>query len=163
MKSLNKELQHITLITQDFQEMLEVCDAVYIRSLPKNHYNQIKIALEMGKHVLCESPVTLCKKQSQELYEMARRNNLIIMEAIKTAYSTAYSRLRLLIKGGLIGEVVAVESTCTSLKVYEGTERTDWNGIYEWGPTALLPIFHILGTDCKDYKISYDNRFGQIQ
>jgi choline-phosphate cytidylyltransferase len=61
--------------------------------------------------------------------------------------------LLLLIKGGKIGEVISVDATCTSLKTHEGIERTDWNGIYEWGPTALLPIFQILGTDYQEHRI----------
>ena len=38
------------------------------------------------------------------------------MEAIKTAYNTAFSRLVLLAKSGKIGDVVSVDATCTSLK-----------------------------------------------
>ena len=49
--------------------------------------------------------------------------------------------------------MISVDSTCTSLRKQDGMERTDWDGIYEWGPTALLPIFELLGTDYKDYKI----------
>ena len=75
------------------------------------------------------------------------------MEAIKTAYSTAFSRLLLLIKSGKIGDIISVDSTCTSLRFHDGKERTDWNGIYEWGPTALLPVFQILGTEFVNYNI----------
>lgn len=59
------------------------------------------------------------------------------MEAIKTAYATAFSRLLLLIKGGRIGEIVSVDCTCTSLR----KNQSEWSGIHEWGPTALLPVF----------------------
>lgn len=143
----------INIITDNFFEMLKVVDAVYIRTLPHEHYEQIKIALESGKHVLCESPLTINRKQSKVLFELAMSKKLILMEAIKTAYATAFSRLLLLVKGGTIGDIISVDSTCTSLKSYAGKERTDWNGIYEWGPTALLPIFQILGTKFKTYKI----------
>lgn len=47
-------------------------DAVYIRSLPNEHYDQIKQALNMGKHVLCESPLTLDEQQNKELFEIAK-------------------------------------------------------------------------------------------
>ena len=59
----------------------------------------------------------------------------------------------LLVKGGKIGEIVSVDATCTSLKVDEGVECVDWNGIYEWGPTALLPVFQILGTQYRDCRM----------
>lgn len=150
---MDPELQKIELITDDYEKLLENVDAVYIRSLPKDHYEHIKKALMRGKHVLCESPLTLSQKESRELFQIAEENGLILMEAIKTAYATAFSRLLLLIKGGNIGDVISVDSTCTSLRKQDGMERTDWDGIYEWGPTALLPIFELLGTDYKDYKI----------
>ena len=152
-EEMNDALQKVNVITENFDNLLECVDAVYIRSLPDEHYSHIKKALENGKHVLCESPLTLSQEQSKELFGLAASKKLILMEAIKTAYSTAFSRLMLLIKGGKIGDVISVDSTCTSLKTNEGKERTDWNGIYEWGPTALLPIFQLLGTRFAEYKI----------
>lgn len=153
LKEMSKDLQQVDIITQDFNELLENEDAVYIRSLPEDHYDHVRKALEEGKHVLCESPLTLNERQSKELFDLAMDKKIILMEAIKTAYSTAYSRLLLLIKGGKIGRVVSVDATCTSLKIYGGKQRTDWDGIFEWGPTALLPIFQILGTDHREHKI----------
>lgn len=147
---MSEELKTVSLIANSYEELLNHVDAVYIRTLPKDHYLHIKLALEKGKHVLCESPITLSSEQSEELYNIADKKNLILMEAIKTAYATAFSRLLLLIKGGKIGDVVSIDATCTSLKEYNGKIRTDWNGIHEWGPTALLPVFQILGTEYTD-------------
>lgn len=129
------------LIVKDYDKLLENVDAVYIRSLPELHYQQIKKALTMGKSLLCESPLTLNEEETVELFSLAESKKLILMEAIKTAYATAFSRLLLLVKGGKIGKIVSVDTTCTSLR----KDRTDWPGIYEWGPTALLPILELLG------------------
>ena len=134
-----------------YEELLDESDAVYVRSLPKNHYNHIKQALEEGKHVLCESPMTLDAEQCDELFQLAKNRKLILMDAIKTAYATAYSRLLLLLKSETIGDIISVDATCTSLKNTDGVQKTDWNGIHEWGPTALLPIFQLLGTDELSY------------
>ncbi len=137
--------EEIETIVEDYDTMLGCVDAVYIRSFPKNHYEQISKALTSGKHVLCESPVCLSTEQTAELFELAKRNKLVFMEAVKTAYATAYSRLLLIVKGGKIGDVVSVDATCTSLK--EKHVDSEWSNIYEWGPTALLPVFQVLGTD----------------
>ena len=134
---MDKALKELSV--DDYKMVLDSSDAVYIRSLPQMHYDQIKIALESGKHVLCESPITLSKAQTKELFTIAEEKNLILMEAIKTAYATAFSRLILLIKSGKIGDIISIDATCTSLN------KTDWPGIYEWGPTALLPVFELLG------------------
>lgn len=126
-----------------YKLLLEKVDAIYIRSLPELHYAQIKEALEHGIHVLCESPITLSEEETTQLFSLARQKNLILMEAIKTAYATAFTRLLLLIKSGKIGNIVSVEATCTSLN----KSVTDWTGFCEWAPTALLPVFEILGNN----------------
>jgi choline-phosphate cytidylyltransferase len=141
------DIQNISMISDDYDKMLDSVDAVYVRSAPARHYEDIKRALDRGKHVICESPVTLKESDTQELYDIAENKKLILMEAIKTAYSTAYRRLLLLAKSGKIGEIVSVDATCTSLKDENEIYESGWNGIYEWGPTALLPVLQLLGVD----------------
>lgn len=152
---MDEALQQVELVTKDYDALLSHVDAVYIRTLPESHYQDIKKALSCGKHVLCESPITLSVAETEELFAMAQDQGLVLMEAIKTAYATAFARLLLLLKGGKIGEVVSVEATCTSLD--HDLKRTDWPAIYEWGPTAMLPIFQALGTDY--HKIFTATRF----
>lgn len=126
-------------------------DAVYVVSAPEKHYEQVKTALRKGKHVLCESPIALNKDEVEELFIYADEHNLVLSEGIKTAYITAYERLVLLAKMGKIGRVFSIDATCTSMR--EGLGASDvntndkWNSICAWGPTALLPIFQILGTN----------------
>lgn len=151
-----------TFTTNEYEKLLTCVDAVYIASHPTKHYEQIKKALLKGKHVLCESPVALSEAECTELFALAKQNNLILMDAIKTAYSTAYNRLLLLLKTGKIGRIVSVETTCTSLRDLEVHNQTEynhiWNSICAWGPTAMLPIFQILGTDTD--KIYMNSLFG---
>lgn len=154
---LPKSLQNLELVTTNLDELLQVVDAVYIHSYPETHYNQIKRAIQLGKHVLCESPITISKKGCQELFKMAQQRNVVLMEAIRTAYITAYQRMLLLIKSGRIGKVISVDATCTSLKsvIKDGYDVEDkrWNSLAAWGPIGLLAVFHILGTDYKSKTI----------
>ena len=82
------------------------------------------------------------------------------MDSIKTAYSTAYNRMLVLAKGGKIGDIVSVDSVCTSLsdlemKTKRGTSLDEvWNSICAWGPTAMLPIFQLLGTEYVNKQIT---------
>ena len=82
------------------------------------------------------------------------------MDSIKTAYSTAYNRMLVLAKGGKIGDIVSVDTICTSLsdleiKTKRGTRLDEvWNSICAWGPTAMLPIFQLLGTDYVNKQIT---------
>ena len=136
-----------------YSELLKKCDAVYIQSHPRDHVRHIKQALEAGKHVLCESPIALSRKDCEFLFALSKEKNLVLMDAIKTAYSTAYNRMLLLIKSGKIGDVMSVDATCTSLmppysSVDELTER--WNARQAWAPAALLVVFQVLGYDYED-------------
>lgn len=154
IEDLEEELADISFRTNNYQELIEASDAIYLISHPQKHYEQVKEALLKHKHVLCESPIAMSEKEMNELYEIAEQNNCILMEAIKTAYSTAYQRLLLLLKCGIVGDVISVDSTCTSLKnISENEVSRAWNSICSWGPTAMLPIFQVLGTDYKDKKI----------
>ena len=134
-----------------YQDLLDDCDALYVISAPEKHYAQIREALQKGKHVLCESPVTMEIEQWEALRQMAKDKQLVLMDSIKTAYSVAYYRLLLLAKGGIIGDIISVDATCTSLVDFDPTQDSqkslyEWNSICAWGPTALLPIFQLLGT-----------------
>lgn len=134
---------------EDYDAFLDAVDAIFIKSNPKDHYEKVKQALLKGKHVLCESPIALKTQDIKELVELANEQKVILMEGIKTAYSTAFSRLILLLKGGIIGKIVSVDAICTSLK----KDEDEWPGFYEWAPTALIPVFQVLGTDYSEIKM----------
>lgn len=126
-------------------------DSIYLVSTPDRHYEQVKAYLNADKHILCESPIALKESECVELFNLAKEKNCVLMDGIKTAYSTAYYRLLLLIKSGKIGEVLSVDSTCTSIRnhIDKNSDDSEWNSICSWGPTALLPVFQILGTNYK--------------
>ena len=149
---------HGIAMTEKYEDLLESVDAVYILSHPTCHYRDIKAALLADKHVLCESPIALTKKECNELFGLAKERNLILMESIKTAYSTAYNRLLLLAKSGRIGTVISVDATCTSLRDIDISDaeifNLTWNSICSWGPTAMLPVFQLLGTSFTEKQVS---------
>lgn len=154
---LNDEVLSLPLVTDQLDKLFLVSEALYIISEPSEHYHQIKLALEKGKHVLCESPITLSVSEYIELQQLAISKNLILMDGIKTAYSMAFNRLVLLVKSGIIGDVVSVDVTCTSLRdkdaIISSMGNAFWNSMSFWGPTALLPIFKILGVDYSNIQI----------
>ena len=150
-KRLNK------LDNYSFEELIEKVDAVFIESDVNKRYEQIKYALERGKHVLCDLPMTIGRRQQHELLEIAKKNERVLMSGIKTAYSTAYYRLLMIIKSGEIGDVTSIETTCTSLdevsKIKNYQKNDIWSAMDEWGAAVLMPIFQILGTDYVDSMI----------
>ena len=155
-------------VCTSYDELLGMCDAVYIATHPSLHYEYIKRALLCGKHVLCESPIAIKYAECRELFQLSQGKCLVLMDAIKTAYSTAYNRLLLLVKSGRIGKVLSIDFTCTSLgNIYEWDRemiRKSWKSTCAWGPAALLPIFQIAGTEYKkkiitSYMLSEEEKF----
>lgn len=144
---------------EEYAELLGKCDAIYIQTHPRDHIRHIRQALESGKHVLCESPIALSAVDCKALFDFAAKKKLVLMDAIKTAYSTAYNRMLLLIKSGKIGDVMSVDATCTSLMPpYSSVEelKDRWNARQAWAPAALLAVFQILGCDYEDWdKMSF--------
>lgn len=151
------EFEELEIKTNEYDELIKNVDAVYIASHPTKHYEQIKYALLHNRHVICESPITMNEEQCVELFELAQERQCVLMDAIKTAYATAYARLMVLLKSGKIGKIVSVDATCTSLKHIKTSDldymKHTWNSICAWGPTAMLPIFQLLGTEYKNKSI----------
>ncbi len=159
----NKEIKFInnkTLnCTNSYDDLLKQVDAVYIISHPDTHYKYSKYALKKCKHVICESPLAFTASECEELYSIAESKKCVLLEGIKTAYATAFLRMLLLIKGGIIGDIVSIDATCTSLQSGVSNKsndeiQDDWNSICAWGPTALLPVFHLFGSDYIDINIT---------
>lgn len=146
------------LVTDDYGKLLNAVDIVYIHSHPDRHYEQVKRALNACKHVMCEAPIAKSAKECSELFALADERGLVLMDSLRTAYSTAYARMLLLVTGGRIGEVVSVDATITNLKTnrapFDTRRDTAWSSMTAWGPTALLPIFQILGTKPNSVRIS---------
>ena len=129
---------------EDFDVLLSNVDALYIAMNSFSSYRFIKSALKCKKHVLVESPITMEYCKIEELFQIAKDNKCILMESIKTAYSLAFSRLILLVKSGMIGDVISIDSTCTSLRKNKKDKR---GSLQSWGPYGLLSIFSFLSTN----------------
>lgn len=137
-------------------ELLELVDAVYIATPHLSHYQYIKDALSANKHVLVETPMVLNGDQAKELFQLAKEKNVILMEANKTAHCPAFNRLIVLIKSGLIGEVVDIEASVSQLLDKSGREFDPNQGggaLFEQGSTVLLPIFKLMGIDYKNLNL----------
>lgn len=141
-----------------YEELVDSVDAVYVSSPHQCHYEQVKYALQHGKHVLCETPLVMNGTQARELYALAEANGLVLLEANKTAFCPAFNRLVILVKSGLIGEVVGIDASESKLWGSERLKReldpTQAGGsLYEMGSYPLLPIIKLLGTDYLDVNI----------
>ena len=125
-------------------------DAVYIATPHLTHYDYIKQGLKAGKHVLCETPMVLDGNQAKEVYTLAKKKRLFLMEANKTAHCPAFNHLMVMVKSGIIGEVVDVEASLSKLWDDDMTLREfdpaqAGGSMYELGSYPLLPILKLCG------------------
>lgn len=154
--SENKEFcakYNIAVAAQTLDELYKECNAVYIASPHYTHYEYAKSALMAGKHVLCETPFVFSKAQAEELYQIAEEKNLVLMVALKTAYTPAFGHLFSLLKSRVIGDVVEVNASVTTL-TDESSEKLDskrfGGSMSENACFPLLPIFKFLGMDFRN-------------
>lgn len=141
----------IPTVYQNFEELMDNVDAVYVATPHLCHYAQCKEALLRKKHVLCETPLVLKGDEARELYALAEKNGVVLMEANKTAHAPAFNHLITMIKSGLIGEVVDINVSESKLWGERFTRELDANqaggSMYEMGSYPLLPIIRLMGTD----------------
>lgn len=150
----SKELQSINgsiEIYADFETLLNQVDAIYIATPHLSHYEYVKQSILAGKHVLCETPLVLSGDEAQELYELAKKNHIVLLEANKTAHCPAFNHLMVMIKSGVIGEVVDIEASLSKLLIDRGLREFDplqaGGSMYELASYPLLPIIKLLGVD----------------
>ena len=133
-------------------ELYGLIDAVYIATPHLAHYDNIKSALEAKKHVLCETPMVLNGDEAMELYEFAKEQGLVLMEANKTAHCPAFNHLMVMLKSGLIGKIVDIEASLSQLLDKRGREFDPMQAggaMFEQGSYPLLPILKLMGVDYK--------------
>lgn len=137
----------------DFDSFIEKIDVVYVASPHLTHYDYVKRSLLAGKHVLCEIPFVLKKSEAQELYKLAEKKNLVLLEASKTAYCPAFGHIVTLIKSGIIGDVVDVKASLSKM-VEPPTRELDVNqaggAMTEHAHLTVMAIIKLLGLDWKD-------------
>lgn len=134
----------------DREAFYEAVDAVYIASPHETHYGYIRDALMHGKHVLCEKPMVLQRKQVEELFSYAKEKGLILFEGIKTAYCPGFHKLLGIACSGTIGNIRNVEACFTKLEKQGSRELTDtvYGGSFtELGSYVMLPILKIFGKE----------------
>ena len=85
-------------------------EAVYIPLPNSLHFEWVKKALQNGKHVLCEKPITPTASEAEELFRTADENHVFLMEAFAYLHSPFIAAIKNEIESGAIGELRYLES-----------------------------------------------------
>lgn len=112
-------------------------DVVYVATPHTHHAGAALMALEAGKHVLIEKPVTLNEQEAQEIADAANERGLLAMEAMWTRYLPHMVRIRELVDQGALGDLRMVIADHTQLAPTDPAHRLN---ALELGGGALLDL-----------------------
>ena len=114
-------------------------EAVVIASFAAQHYGQARAALEAGKHVLVEKPMTLQADEAGDLVRLARRAGRCLMVGHLLLYHPAVVKMKELLTSGEIGELFYIYSQRLNL----GRVRMDENALWSFGPHDVAVALHL--------------------
>jgi choline-phosphate cytidylyltransferase len=148
--------QHdLDLAAGSYEELLDQVDSVYIATPHGTHLEYALAAIERGKHVLCEKPMCLTEADCVRLQEAAAEADVVLLEAVKTAFSPGFQRLVAVARSGSIGDIRSVDATFTKLTtgdVRELDAAQEGGSLAELASYPLLAVVKLLGMDHEDLR-----------
>ena len=93
---------------------------VYISTVNSRHFRWAMAALEAGKHVVCEKPMTTSAAETAQLFEKAKEKGLFLMEAEKMLFLPAVLEVKRRIEGGALGQIYMAELSHSFPASYNG-------------------------------------------
>ncbi|KAH6931023.1 hypothetical protein HPB50_021334 [Hyalomma asiaticum] len=107
------QLHHIEKVYSSYEDIAKdpEVEVAYVGSLHPDHYPTMKLLLEHGKHILCEKPLTMNRRDTEAICRMAKDKKLFLMEALWSRYVPTYKHMEEILSNGIIGEVRYVHST----------------------------------------------------
>ncbi|MBN2170758.1 MAG: Gfo/Idh/MocA family oxidoreductase [Candidatus Krumholzibacteriota bacterium] len=145
-----ERLQHMETLfpaletTQDHRELIEDpgLDAIVISTPVTTHYKLAKEALEAGKHVFLEKPLTHNAAESLELVKLAEAKGLVGMVGHTFLYSPAVMKIKELVDAGELGEVQYI----STIRVNLGLFQDDINVVWDLAPHDISIFNFIFGS-----------------
>ena len=123
-------------------------DAIYIASHQGDHFEHAMLAIEAGKSILVEKPITYLPEQAEQIFAAAARHKVLAMEAMWTRYLPQSTILRQLLASGELGTPeLMTASFCADNRAIERLWKPGGGGIvYDMGIYPIAMAQQILGT-----------------
>ena len=125
-------------------------DAVAIATPVHTHYKLAMTALEAGKHVLVEKPISLDYETAASLAATASQMNLTFMCDHTFCYSGPVKRIQEVINSGILGDILSITSVRTNLGLFQ----KDVNVLWDLAPHDLSICDHVLGASYEPTTVS---------
>ncbi|MDH6365190.1 putative dehydrogenase [Enterococcus sp. PF1-24] len=98
-------------------------DIIYIAVPNRQHIEHILLALEAGKHVLCEKAITMNQQELTAAKQLASEKNLILAEAMTIFTMPLYQQLKATVTSGKLGQLKMIQAPFGSYKEPDPTNR----------------------------------------
>lgn len=85
-------------------------DAIYVATPHPAHHDNVILALNAGKPVLCEKPFAVNASEAQAMVDAATKNNVALMEAMWARFLPHYSKVREIIASGVLGPIHSIHA-----------------------------------------------------
>jgi len=104
--NFNKEF-NVAHVFDSYQQLFtcEAVDVVYIATPHTEHMNWAILAMESGKHVLCEKPMGVNRKQLTQMLATAKKNNVFLMEALWSRFNPTIRKIKELVADDSLGTI----------------------------------------------------------
>lgn len=119
-------------------------DVVYIATPVECHYEQVKMSLQSGKNVLCEKPLTFSPDEAELLFNIAKKNNLFLMEGMWTRCLPTLKKAKEILESGVIGGIQFVRADINKRVSFEHI-RKHFGVLYDYGIYGVSFMQYVLG------------------
>ena len=143
-QKLKEQYPDVNIIS-DYNEVLKNTDieAVAVVTPSHTHYKIVKQAIEAGKHVYVEKPISTVAAEAKSLDEMATSNNIVLMVGHLLMYHPAVNRLKMLINDGVLGDIRYVQSDRLNINHFKNDRSVMW----DLAPHDVSMTSYILGKE----------------
>ncbi|MCY2687960.1 Gfo/Idh/MocA family protein [Salinimicrobium sp. TH3] len=126
----------------DAEEILKdsSIDAVVIATPVSTHFKLARKALEKGKHVLLEKPMTSSVEEAEILIDLAKQKNLLLMVDHTFLYTGAVQKMKKLIENQELGSIKYLDSTRINLGLFQ----SDINVLWDLAPHDLSILSYLV-------------------
>lgn len=139
-----KKMFNVPKLTSDFNDIVSdpAIDGVVIAAPAVDHYRLAKAALEAGKAVYVEKPMTLHEVDGKELVDIAEKKKLVLMVGHLMLYHPALRQIKSYIDKGELGDIFYAYS----MRVNLGTVRKDENSLWSFAPHDISMFLYLFGS-----------------
>jgi predicted dehydrogenase len=126
-------------------------DAIYIASWQVEHFEHAMLALNAGKHVLVEKPITVLPEHAEAIFALAKEKGLLAMEAMWTRYLPQSTIIRQLLESGELGtpELFAASFCADNRAISRLWQKGGGGIVYDMGIYNIAMAQQFMGNPVK--------------